>query len=376
MSHHAINHTPYNPGEQGYQYPMTGSDRADRYSGSQWGEISSDYRPSLGTGSLANCHQSQGTSDVNTDRNRLDGLGSDQAQQLHQISSHDSEVGPIRTQPQHHLPSSPLGYCSTCCTHGQSDLDISDLTYQSELLSSDNSSQRSANSMRVINRQTLQSVQDCLQSMGDQYHLNNEVVQWAQNLLDIPEQELWLMSILVNLNSRIPPAPSPHVGQTAAPTSTKSYTFPPNLRIFCRTQIRKVLLRPDIEAYTRRMAERNHVENWPIPMAKGLIFGQSDAFKCMHLRPDYQRDVIFKKELNSLLGTILKGEKNNFANLLRLGLGGLEEQTRQSPRQSCPTLSVLFTKLWTLALNRPRSPISRLIVKSLFSDRHDWPTSG
>ncbi|POW17629.1 hypothetical protein PSTT_00387 [Puccinia striiformis] len=98
--------------------------------------------------------------------------------------------------------------------------------------------------------------------------------------------------------------------------------------------------------------------------------------KCMHLRPDYQRDVIFKKELNSLLGTILKGEKNNFANLLRLGLGGLEEQTRQSPRQSCPTLSVLFTKLWTLALNRPRSPISRLIVKSLFSDRHDWPTSG
>ncbi|KAI7942462.1 hypothetical protein MJO28_012489 [Puccinia striiformis f. sp. tritici] len=311
MSHHAINHTPYNPGEQGYQYPMTG------------------------TGSLANCHQSQGTSDVNTDRNRLDGLGSDQAQQLHQISSHDSEVGPIRTQPQHHLPSSPLGYCSTCCTHGQSDLDISDLTYQSELLSSDNSSQRSANSMRVINRQTLQSVQDCLQSMGDQYHLNNEVVQWAQNLLD----ELWLMSILVNLNSRIPPAPSPHVGQTAAPTSTKSYTFPPNLRIFCCTQIRKVLLRPDIEAYTRRMAERNHVENWPIPMAKGLIFGQSDAFKCMHLRPDYQRDVIFKKELNSLLGTILKGEKNNFANLLRLGLGGLEEQTRQSPRQSCPTLS-------------------------------------
>ncbi|KAI9611316.1 hypothetical protein KEM48_004557 [Puccinia striiformis f. sp. tritici PST-130] len=306
MSHHAINHTPYNPGEQGYQYPMTGSDRADRYSGSQWGEISSDYRPSLGTGSLANCHQSQGTSDVNTDRNRLDGLGSDQAQQLHQISSHDSEVGPIRTQPQHHLPSSPLGYCSTCCTHGQSDLDISDLTYQSELLSSDNSSQRSANSMRVINRQTLQSVQDCLQSMGDQYHLNNE----------IPEQELWLMSILVNLNSRIPPAPSPHVGQTAAPTSTKSYTFPPNLRIFCRTQIRKVLLRPDIEAYTRRMAERNHVENWPIPMAKGLIFGQSDAFKCMHLRPDYQRAVIFKKELNSLLGTILKGEKNNFANLL------------------------------------------------------------
>ncbi|POW22497.1 hypothetical protein PSHT_01249 [Puccinia striiformis] len=57
-------------------------------------------------------------------------------------------------------------------------------------------------------------------------------------------------------------------------------------------------------------------------MAKGLIFGQSDAFKCMHLPPDYQRDVIFKKELNSLLGTILKGEKNNFANLLRLGLGG------------------------------------------------------
>ncbi|KAI7965930.1 hypothetical protein MJO29_001678 [Puccinia striiformis f. sp. tritici] len=265
MSHHAINHTPYNPGEQGYQYPMTGPDRADRYSGSQWGEISSDYRPSLGTGSLANCHQSQGTSDVNTDRNRLDGIGSDPAQQLHQILS---QVGPIRTQPQHHLPSSPLGYCSTCRTHGQSDLDISDVTYQSESLSSDNSSQRSAKSIRI------------------------------------------------------PPAPSPHVDRTAAPTSTKSYTFPPNLRIFCCTQIREVLLRPDIEAYTRRMAERNHVENWPIPMAKGLIFGQSDAFKCMHLPPDYQQDVIFKKELNLLLGTILKGEKNNFANLLRLGLGG------------------------------------------------------
>ncbi|KAI9616553.1 hypothetical protein H4Q26_010950 [Puccinia striiformis f. sp. tritici PST-130] len=267
------------------------------------GEISSDYRPSLGTGSLANCHQSQGTSDVNTNQNRLDGIGSDPAQQLHQISSRESS--PIRTQPQHHLPSSPLGYRSTRRTHGQSDLDISDVTYQSESLSSDNSSQRSAKSMRVINRQTLQSVQDCLQSMGDQYRLNDEVVQWAQNLLDIPEQELWLMSILVNLNSRIPPAPSPHVDRTAAPTSTKSYTFPPNLRIFCRTQIREVLLRPVIEAYTRRMAERNHVENWPIPMAKGLIF-----------------DVIFKKELNSLLGTILKGEKNNFANLLRLGLGG------------------------------------------------------
>ncbi|POW06504.1 hypothetical protein PSHT_10324 [Puccinia striiformis] len=67
------------------------------------------------------------------------------------------------------------------------------------------------------------------------------------------------------------PAPSPHVDQTAAPTSTKSYTFPPNLRIFCRTQIREVLLRPVIEAYTRRMAERNHVENWPIPMAKVRI---------------------------------------------------------------------------------------------------------
>ncbi|KAH9472514.1 hypothetical protein Pst134EA_003124 [Puccinia striiformis f. sp. tritici] len=330
MSHHAINHTPYNPGEQGYQYPMTGPDRADRYSGSQWGEISSDYRPSLGTGSLANCHQSQGTSDVNTDRNRLDGIGSDPAQQLHQISS---QVGPIRTQPQHHLPSSPLGYRSTRRTHGQSDLDISDVTYQSESLSSDNSSQRSAKSMRVINCQTLQSVQDRLQSMGDQYRLNDEVVQWAQNLLDIPEQELWLMSILVNLNSRIPPAPSPH--------------------------IREVLLRPNIKAYTRRMAERNHVENWPIPMAKGLIFGQSDAFKCMHLPPDYQQDVIFKKELNSLLGTILKGEKNNFANLLRLGLGGANPPI---PRQSCLTLSVLFTKLWTLALNRP--PVANIPTDS------------
>ncbi|POW14632.1 hypothetical protein PSTT_02803 [Puccinia striiformis] len=127
----------------------------------------------------------------------------------------------------------------------------------------------------------------------------------------IPEQELWLMSILVNLNSRIPPAPSPHVDRTAAPTSTKSYTFPPNLRIFCRTQIREVLLRPVIEAYTRRMAERNHVENWPIPMAKG--------------------------------------KKNNFANLLRLGLGGAN-----------PPI--------------PPPKLSDIIVESLYSDRQTGTT--
>ncbi|KAI7954875.1 hypothetical protein MJO28_005275 [Puccinia striiformis f. sp. tritici] len=61
--------------------------------------------------------------------------------------------------------------------------------------------------------------------------------------------------------------------------------------MFCCTQIREVLLRPDLEAYTHKMAEPKHVENWPIPMAK-------------------------------LLGTILKGKKNNFPNFLCTSLAG------------------------------------------------------
>ncbi|POW15711.1 hypothetical protein PSHT_05180, partial [Puccinia striiformis] len=62
--------------------------------------------------------------------------------------------------------------------------------------------------------------------------------------------------------------------------------------------IREVLLRPDLEAYTHKMAEPKHVENWPIPMAK---------------------------EHNSLLGTILKGKKNNFANFLCTRLAGANQ---------------------------------------------------
>ncbi|KAI7954876.1 hypothetical protein MJO28_005276, partial [Puccinia striiformis f. sp. tritici] len=93
-------------------------------------------------------------------------------------------------------------------------LEFSDVTDPSDSLSSGRSSQPSANLMQVINPQTLHYH---LQSMGDQYCLSDEVVQWAQTLLD----ELLLMFILINLNSWIPP-----VGQTAAPTPTEStYTF-------------------------------------------------------------------------------------------------------------------------------------------------------
>ncbi|KAH9468902.1 hypothetical protein Pst134EA_009431 [Puccinia striiformis f. sp. tritici] len=60
-------------------------------------------------------------------------------------------------------------------------------------------------------------------------------------------------------------------------------------------------------------------------MAKGLIFAQSNAFKRMYLPSNYQQTMLFEKEHNSLLGTILKGKKNNFANFLCTRLAGANQ---------------------------------------------------
>ncbi|KAA1081896.1 hypothetical protein PGTUg99_026985 [Puccinia graminis f. sp. tritici] len=112
-------------------------------------------------------------------------------------------------------------------------------------------------------------------------------------------------------------------------------TFQENFRTFCRSQIREVLLRPDIEAYTRKVAERDNITNWPLTIVK------SNNFKHRYLPADYQRNTVFKKELNTLLGNILKGEKSNFASFLRTGLGG------ENPPISPPKLTAIIGHVYT-----------------------------
>ncbi|KAI9626650.1 hypothetical protein KEM48_010276 [Puccinia striiformis f. sp. tritici PST-130] len=176
----------------------------------------------------------------------------------------------------------------------------------------------------------------------------------------IPEQELWLMSILVNLNSRIP-QPISHVDQGST-TSTKSYTFPPNLRIFCRTQIREVYSGPLLRLILVEWLSATMWKTGPFPW---LSFANSNTSA-----PDYQRDVIFKKELNSLLGTILKGEKNNFANLLRLGLGGANPPI---PRQVVRHYRSVYKAMDSCFEQTPVANIrhSRITVQRQ-ANRHDW----
>ncbi|KAA1065035.1 hypothetical protein PGT21_022206 [Puccinia graminis f. sp. tritici] len=264
--------------------------------------MGSDYHPSLASGTLANPHQPP-------------------VPNIRDIDPHGpAQVGGDSGQPRLHnqLP------LRDCTSPAQSDLEASDATDRSDSLSVSASTgefPRSLTSVRSINPQALQSVQACLRSMGNQFRLSEQVEQWAQNLMDMPQEELWLMSILINLNSQIPPAPSststPTVEQTSVTTPPEPGSeFHPNFRLFCRSQIREVLLRPNIAAYTRKMAEHNQIDMWPLTIVKGIIYEQSDTFKQKYLPADYHRNAVFKKELNTLLANILKAEKSNFATYL------------------------------------------------------------
>ncbi|KAA1112433.1 hypothetical protein PGTUg99_005697 [Puccinia graminis f. sp. tritici] len=298
--------------------------------GTQWAKMGSDYHPSLASGTLANPHQPPVPNIRDIDPHGPAQVGGDSGQpRLH--NQLPLQAGPIRGQPQQHLSISPLVHRSASCTSpAQSDLEASDATDRSDSLSVSASTgefPRSLTSVRSINPQALQSVQACLRSMGNQFRLSEQVEQWAQNLMDMPQEELWLMSILINLNSQIPPAPSststPTVEQTSVTTPPEPGSeFHPNFRLFCRSQIREVLLRPNIAAYTRKMAEHNQIDMWPLTIVKGIIYEQSDTFKQKYLPADYHRNAVFKKELNTLLANILKAEKSNFATYLQTGLGG------------------------------------------------------
>ncbi|KAA1069816.1 hypothetical protein PGT21_033741 [Puccinia graminis f. sp. tritici] len=177
--------------------------------------------------------------------------------------------------------------------------------------------------VRSINPRALESVQNRLRSMGSHYRLSEDLIQWAQTLLDMPEEERWLMSILISLNSQIPPVPSVQpAAETAVSTgNTNTEMFHNSLRTFIRTQIRQILLRPDLQSYVPHKAKKDHVDMSPHGILMGILQQESDGFKQMYLPKDFHKDALYKRALDKLIADILKGEKSNLATMLRIGFG-------------------------------------------------------
>ncbi|KAH9467101.1 hypothetical protein Pst134EB_002130 [Puccinia striiformis f. sp. tritici] len=303
--------------------------------GPQWASLPNNYRPALaddealGTASNPRHNPNSGTAGFPPSEDR------------------ESHVGPIRTHLSNRMPPSPSDYRAARPASQESSSMLPDLNGYDDLTGSptrtlSQSSNFSSRSAPKLTARSLESVQNRLRAMGPQYELPEEVITWGRTLIDMPPEELCLLNILVNVNHQIHPHPNSTSLNASTDVDVRSATPPiahiscsvvhPHLKGWLRTTLRLVLLDPLLKTYIRRSAKRTQVDRAPFSDLMNRLNQQPDDFKRWYMPENYQKNRTYTKTLGQFIGSVMKSEKNNFANLLRIGF------TPTTPQLPVPTL--------------------------------------
>ncbi|PLW29504.1 hypothetical protein PCANC_26314 [Puccinia coronata f. sp. avenae] len=151
-----------------------------------------------------------------------------------------------------------------------------------------------------------------------------EIVRIAEPLFHLPEHERWPAAVVMILSghrevaSRHNPANRGNRHSDETPAASAA----PNLKTFLRTNMRQILLQPDLDIFSRKTGRIPRAAKNPFTLIKEMIDAQDKTFQEDNFPANWQDNAQAVDDLDTLIASTLKAKKNALANLIKAGLVG------------------------------------------------------
>ncbi|KAI9625461.1 hypothetical protein H4Q26_016259 [Puccinia striiformis f. sp. tritici PST-130] len=145
-----------------------------------------------------------------------------------------------------------------------------------------------------------------------------EMVKMAQPLFNIPENERWPASVVMQLCWLGSFADIPQVAlEKAAALKGQPFT---SLTTFITTTVRRVLLSPELDSFSRQSSLKNAGGKTPYSLVKDAIDAQSTGWLETHLSVKWREVGELDEKVKQAIIKRLKSDKNVLATIIKSGL--------------------------------------------------------
>ncbi|OAV90380.1 hypothetical protein PTTG_08299 [Puccinia triticina 1-1 BBBD Race 1] len=221
-------------------------------------------------------------------------------------------IRPIRGGPVTPIPSaSPYTY-----ERPQVREDAAPADHQPAILDDIRHNRSSSNTTITIRAETLRAIRDNVKGLLANVNNKETLIKNAQPLFQLPEQERWAASVVLILKGL------QDIGETltSLTQSTVDNTGSASLNSFVITNLKRVLLQPDLDSFGRVTSLKNRHLKTPFSMVKDLIDKQGDQWIASNLCENWRDNANEVEKVDKLITKRLKGDKSTLATIIRSGL--------------------------------------------------------
>ncbi|KAI9616122.1 hypothetical protein KEM48_005379 [Puccinia striiformis f. sp. tritici PST-130] len=145
-----------------------------------------------------------------------------------------------------------------------------------------------------------------------------EMVKMAQPLFNIPKNERWPASVIMQLCWLISFAGTPQVSHEKAVTPKVQNSS--SLTTFITTTLRRVILSPELDSFGRQSSVKKTGAKTPFSLVKDALNAQSPQWLETHLSVKWREDGELVERVEQTIAKQFKSDKNPLATIIKSGL--------------------------------------------------------